>query len=59
MAKRITDLKRSDVPGALAFYREHLAAGTWKPEWGAQLQRLQDDPTELRHEIAQVRAALK
>lgn len=54
MGKRVDDLERNDVPGAVAVYRAGLSAGTWTPEQAEMILMLQDDPSKLRAEIAGV-----
>lgn len=49
---RITDLKRNDVPGAVALYREMVLAGEWRPEYASTIMRLHSDAGALMEAMA-------
>lgn len=44
---RIVDLTRNDIQGAIAYYDQAVAEGTWDTDKALLLARLQDDPSEL------------
>lgn len=50
----ISDLARNDMAGALALYKERLAADTAYPGFVESLLMLQDDSTALLAAIARV-----
>ncbi len=47
MARKISDLDRNDLRGALALAEERLDAGTYSADHGQSLAMLQDDPAAL------------
>ncbi len=47
MARKISDLDRNDLDGALALAEERLDAGTFSTDHGQTLAMLQDDPAAL------------
>lgn len=51
----LSDLKRNDVPGAVAYARERVALkGYLTPEEGEVLATLQDDPDALFEELKKI-----
>lgn len=52
---KLSDLKRNDVPGAVAYARERIAAkGYLPPDEGKILATLQDDPDALFAELKKI-----
>lgn len=43
----MSDLERDDPKAAAEYYRRHRLAGTWAPEYGSYLYKLQSTPEQL------------
>ena len=54
-AKRIQELQRNDLKGAMAYARQESKVGGYTPEVAQQLLMLQDDPGPLMDALASAR----